>query len=155
MHVLAKHRPTSILQIYRTCIWQPRNSPYLDLQLMHNEASSKSDSISMEHVEGSSGWKTQLNIYGNASSYYGEKTEQLIDGYQANICRLGALMSLFQSSKSSLQNMSPKRRQFKTEDRIISGTLMHKSRPEDNKSIRNVQPSANPSKLIPLQTLSS
>lgn len=91
-----------------------------------NGVSPKSVSISMECVEGSSGWKPQLNTYGNAPPYYGEKTEQLIDGYQANICRLGALISLFQSSKSSLQNMSLKRRQFKTEDRIISGILMCK-----------------------------
>lgn len=90
---------------------------------MHNEASPKSDSISMEHVEG----KPQLNVYGNASPYYCEETEQLIDGYQANICKLGALMSLLQSSKSSLQNMSLERRQLKTEDRIISGTLMYKN----------------------------
>lgn len=86
-----------------------RNSPYLDLQLMLNEASPKSDSISMECVERSSGWKPQLNFYGNVSPSYWEKTEQLIDGYQANIFRLGALMSLYQSSKSSLQNMSLKK----------------------------------------------
>lgn len=94
----------------------PRNSPYLDHQLMLSEASPKSDSISMEHVEGSSGWKSQMNIYGNASPYYWQKTEQIIDGYQA---RLGALIGLFQPSKSSHQNMSLKRRQFKTKDRII------------------------------------
>lgn len=99
-----------------------RNSPYLDLQPMHNEASPKSDSISMECVEG----KPQMNVYGRASPYYWEKTEQLVVGYQANICRLGALMSLLQSPKSSLQNMSLKRK-FKTEGRIISGTLMYKN----------------------------
>lgn len=80
----------------------------------------------MERVEGSSGWKLQLNIYGNASPYHGQKTEQVIDGHQENIYGLGALMGLFQSSKSFLQNMSLKRRQFKTEDRIISGNLMYK-----------------------------
>lgn len=99
-----------------------RNSPHLDLQLMHNEASPKSDSISMERVEG----KPQLNVYGNASPYYWENTEQLIAEYQANICRLRALMSLLQSSKSSLPSMSPKTN-FKTEDRISSGTTMCKT----------------------------
>lgn len=47
---------------------------------MHNEACPKSDSISMERVEG----KPQLNVYGNASPHYWENKEQLIAEYQAN-----------------------------------------------------------------------
>lgn len=98
----------------------PRNTPYSSPPARLNEPGIKSDSIGTECLEASSGWKPQL-LCKWFTLLLGEKKEQVIGGYQANICRLGALMSCLQSSKSSLQ-----KKQVTTQDgRTFSGNLKY------------------------------
>lgn len=154
-----EHRPTSYL-LHSTHIQGQEILHTLDhqLDLMNRALSQTLHQHGVCWRELSLETPTEHTFMEMLHSTIGRKTEQLISGYQANICRLGALMSCLQSSKSSLQKMSLKRRQFITQDsRIFSGNLRYKKQTwrQQRMYIKNIQESANPSKLITLQTISS